>query len=105
MGPIKLTKTDQAHLTVADPGFSVGGRRPVERRNPPTRAFFSGNVCENERIGSQWERSPWIGQCFNFPLFFISTKGKINYTGVLKKLIIVKKSNNCIPVLNASEAV
>ena len=34
MGPIKLTKTDQAHFTVADPGFSVGRRRPVREAQP-----------------------------------------------------------------------
>ena len=35
--------------TVADPGFPVGGR------GPSTRALFSENVCENERIGSHRE--------------------------------------------------
>ena len=40
-------------LTVADPGFAVGGRRPAGGANP-TRALFGGNVCENERIGSRW---------------------------------------------------
>ena len=33
-------------ITVADPGFPVGGR------GPPTWALFGENVCENERIGS-----------------------------------------------------
>ena len=36
---------------VADPGFPVGGRRPVGGggRQPPTHTLFSENVCENER--------------------------------------------------------
>ena len=33
-------------ISVADPGFPVGGR------GPPTWAPFGENVCENERIGS-----------------------------------------------------
>ena len=33
-------------ITVADPGFPVGGR------GPPMWALFGENVCENERIGS-----------------------------------------------------
>ena len=33
-----------------DPGFPVGGRRPVRGRGPPTQALFGDNVCENERI-------------------------------------------------------
>ena len=33
-------------ITVADPGFSVGGLEP------PTQALLGGNVWENERIGS-----------------------------------------------------
>ena len=37
---------------MADPGFPVGGRAPVRGCGPPTWAFFSENVCENERIGS-----------------------------------------------------
>ena len=41
--------------TEEDPGFPVGeGRRPIlggEWRGPPTRALFTENVCENERIG------------------------------------------------------
>ena len=39
---------------VADPGFPVGGRRPVGGRQPPTRTLFSENICENERNGSRW---------------------------------------------------
>ena len=39
--------------TVADPGFTVGGRAPVRReRGTLTRVFFGENVCEKERIGS-----------------------------------------------------
>ena len=38
-------------ITVADPGFPVGGRAPVGGRGPPTWALFSENVCKNERIG------------------------------------------------------
>ena len=36
-----------------DPGFSVGGRGPILGGFwPPMWAFFSENVCENERFGS-----------------------------------------------------
>ena len=57
------------HKTVADPGFPVGGRRPVGGRQPPMHMLFSENVCENERIGSCWGGAPaappWIRQCKN----------------------------------------
>ena len=40
-------------MSVADPGFPMGGHAPVRRgRGPPTWALFSENVCKNERIGS-----------------------------------------------------
>ena len=41
-------------MPVADPGFPIGGRRPVGGRQPPTRTLFDENVCENERNGSCW---------------------------------------------------
>ena len=56
-------------MSVADPGFPVGGRRP------PTRVLFGGNVCQNERIGSHWRGggvraggTPWIRQCMYIQL-------------------------------------
>ena len=39
-------------LSVADPGFPVGGRGPVVGCGPLTWALFTKNVCKNERIGS-----------------------------------------------------
>ena len=46
------------YMSVADPGFSVGGGR-----QPPTRMLFGQNICRNERIGSCWGGAPWIRQC------------------------------------------
>ena len=43
-------------LTVADPGFLVGGSPTVGGRGPPMRVLFGENVCEHERIGSHWVR-------------------------------------------------
>ena len=41
---------------VADPGFPVGGGvHPLGGCGPLTRALFSENVYENERIGSHRE--------------------------------------------------
>ena len=40
----------QPHVSVADPGFPVGGMYPLGC-GPPMRAFFGQNVCENARIG------------------------------------------------------
>ena len=58
----KLTKLAKPTNAVADPGFPVGGRRPL------TRTLFGENVCENERNGSCWGGGgaggdPWIRQC------------------------------------------
>ena len=40
-------------MTVADPGFPIGGHGPIRGGcGPPTRALFGKNVCKNERIGS-----------------------------------------------------
>ena len=40
-------------MTVADPGFPVGGGvHPLGGHGPPMQVLFSENVCENERIGS-----------------------------------------------------
>ena len=51
-------------LTVADPGFPVGGRRPHWGRQPLSQVLFGKNVCENERIGSHCGEvasgAPWI---------------------------------------------
>ena len=40
--------------TVVDPGFPVGGRRPIGGRQPLTCTLFGENVCENKRNGSCW---------------------------------------------------
>ena len=40
-------------ISVADPGFPVGGGvHPLGGHGPLMRALFSENVCETERIGS-----------------------------------------------------
>ena len=40
-------------MSVADPGFSVGGGADLlGGRRPLTRMLFGENMCENERIGS-----------------------------------------------------
>ena len=39
-------------LTVADPGFPIGGVDPFGRHGPLMQVLFSKNVCQNERIGS-----------------------------------------------------
>ena len=45
---LKTTLASQQYITVADPGFPVGGGG----RGRPTWALFGENVCKNERIGS-----------------------------------------------------
>ena len=45
-------------VSVADPGFPVGGRGPIRGHGPPIRALFGENVCENERVGSCRGRAP-----------------------------------------------
>ena len=45
--PLPQTWTGNVLLAVADPGFPVGGRRPL------MRALFGKNVCKNKRIGSR----------------------------------------------------
>ena len=39
-------------MTVADPGFPVGGHAPIGGHGPPMQALFGENVFKNERIGS-----------------------------------------------------
>ena len=47
-------------ISVADPGFSIGGCAPVRGgRGPPMWALFGENVCENERIGSHRGGMHW----------------------------------------------
>ena len=50
-----FSEGDAPTLTVADPGFPVGGRG----RGPLTRALFGENVCTNERIGSHRGPCTW----------------------------------------------
>ena len=45
-------KTVWCTLSVADPGFPVGGRALVRGRGPLMWARFGENVCKNKRIGS-----------------------------------------------------
>ena len=49
-------------ITVADPGFPIGGRRP------PTHTLFGEKVYENERNGSCWGAAPWIRQWVTFSI-------------------------------------
>ena len=44
--------TGQMFISVADPGFPVGGVDPLGGNGPLTPVPFSKNVCENRRIGS-----------------------------------------------------
>ena len=37
---------------MVDPGFPVGGCRPIGGHGPLMWALFGRNVCKNERIGS-----------------------------------------------------
>ena len=50
-----LLKMKNLLASVADPGSPGGGGE----RGPPTRALFSKNVCENERIGSRRGACTW----------------------------------------------
>ena len=43
---------------VADPGFSVGGRRPRRGRRLPRRLRFENFVCRNEESGPVRGRPP-----------------------------------------------
>ena len=57
----------EQRLSVADPGFPVGGGADLLGGcQPPTRTLFGENVCENERNGSCWGGgaggAPWIRQ-------------------------------------------
>ena len=61
------------YLTVADPGFPIGGVHPLGGggHGPPMQALFDENVCENERIGSHRglhapSMPPQIRQCLSF---------------------------------------
>ena len=49
-------------LSVADPGFPVGGRAPSRLGGcqPPMWVLFGKNICENERIGSRWGGAPAV---------------------------------------------
>ena len=47
-----------SQLSVADPGFSIGGVDPLGGHGPLTWAFFAKNVCKNKRIGSRRGRAP-----------------------------------------------
>ena len=51
--------------TVADPGFPVGWRAPIQGRGSPMWVLFGENVCENKRIGSHGGACPppQIRQC------------------------------------------
>ena len=42
----------QLRISVADPGFPIGGVHPLGGCGPPIQALFGENVCKNERIGS-----------------------------------------------------
>ena len=50
-------------VSVADPGFPVGGCGLIRGHGPPTLALFGENVCENERIGSHGGCAPEIFVC------------------------------------------
>ena len=41
-----------SEFSVADPGFPVGGRAPIQGRELPMQVLSGENVCENERIRS-----------------------------------------------------
>ena len=48
-----------SQITVADPGFPMGGHAPIKGGHGPlTWALFSENVCKNERIGSHRGHAP-----------------------------------------------
>ena len=59
--PMNTSPTDTSllgstltYLTVADPGFPIGGGgQPFGGCRPLTWVLFGKNVCENERIGSR----------------------------------------------------
>ena len=59
-------------MSVADPGFPVVGRPPVEEGHQPLMCtLFGEKVCKNERNGSCWggrapAAPPWIRQCMYF---------------------------------------
>ena len=63
-------------VPVADPGFPVsgggGGAKPFGGHQPPKRALFGENMCNNEKIGSRWGGAPLLDPpmstyqvCFN----------------------------------------
>ena len=63
-------------LSVADPGFPVGGRGPVTGgHGPPTQALFTKNVGENERIGFHGGGVCWAHP-LDPPMTFILSKSK-----------------------------
>ena len=49
---------DPVIITVADPGFPIGGHRPRGGRQLPRRLHFEKFVCQNERIWTLRGRTP-----------------------------------------------